>query len=69
MKVNIFYSPFFTGECFRILPPNVTHFEKVVGDAGLLDFLEIRLGLPGAEADPIERILAYQLALNSVLVI
>lgn len=68
MKVNILYSPFFTGECFRSLPVNETRFEKVVGDAGLLDFLELRLGLAGAtpETSAIDRILAYKKAMDRV---
>ena len=64
----LYYSPFFTGECYRKRTVNKTFFEKVVGDAGLLDFLELRLGLPGTEADPIERILAYKNALGTVKV-
>lgn len=68
MKVNIFYSPFFTGECFRNLPADGTCFEKVVGDAGLLEFLELKLGLAGAtpESSAIDRILAYKKALDKV---
>jgi len=63
--ITLYYSPFFTGECYRDLPVNETRFESVVGDAGLLDFLELRLGLAGAEPDAIERILAYQGALDA----
>ena len=55
---TLYYSPFFTGECYRNLPVNETQFEKVVGDAGLLEFLELRLGLPGVESDGIDRLLA-----------
>ena len=68
MKVYIFYSPFFTGECFRNLPADGTCFEKVVGDAGLLEFLELKLGLAGAtpESSAIDRILAYKKALDRV---
>ena len=64
--ITLYYSPFFTGECYRNRPVNKTLFEKTVGDAGLLDFLELRLGLPGTEAEPIERILAYKNALGTV---
>lgn len=68
MKVKFFYSPFFTGEYYRNLPVNETHFEKVVGDAGLLEFLELRLGLAGTtpESSAIDRILAYKKALDKV---
>ena len=63
--ITLYYSPFFTGECYRDLPVNETRFESVVGDAALLDFLELHLGLPGTVPDPIERILAYQSALDA----
>lgn len=67
-KMKLYYSPSFTGECYRNLPVNETCFEKVVGDAGLLDFLELRLGLAGAtpECSAIDRILAYMKALDRV---
>ena len=67
-KMKLFYSPSFTGECYRNLPVNETCFEKVVGDAGLLDFLELRLGLAGAtpECSAIDRILSYKRALDRV---
>ena len=64
--ITLYYSPFFTGECYRNLPVNKTQFETIVGDAGLLDFLELRLGLSGAEPDSIERLLSYKNALTSV---
>ena len=63
--ITLYYSPYFTGECYRDLPIDKTQFEKIVGDAGLLDFLELRLGLSGADPDAIERILAYKSALES----
>ena len=66
MITTLIYSPSFTGECYRRLPEGKTCFEKIVGDAGLLDFLELRLGLAVTEADPIERILAYKKALETV---
>lgn len=66
MRVKIFYSPSFTGECYRDIPVNKPRFEKVVGDAGLLDFFELHLGLVGSETPAIERILAYQKALGTV---
>ena len=64
--MKLFYSPSFAGECYRILPEGETRFEKIVGDAGLLDFLELSLGLPGGDRDPISRILAYRDSLESV---
>ncbi|MBO5546626.1 MAG: hypothetical protein J6N50_06505 [Bacteroidales bacterium] len=39
---------------------------KTVGDPGLLEFMELRLGLPGVESDAIDRILAYRKALGDV---
>ena len=66
MIVKVFYSPSFTGECYRDLPVNEPRFEKVVGDAGLLDFMELRLGLTGQEAPAIKRILAFQKAMETV---
>lgn len=66
MELTYHYSPFFSGACYRKLSVNKTLFEKHVGDAGLLDLLELRLGLPGREASAIERILAYQSALGAV---
>ena len=63
--MTLFYSPSFTGECYRNLPVNETQFEKVIGDAGLLDFLELHLGLAAHENAAIERILSYQTALES----
>ena len=65
--MTLYYSPFFTGECYRNYPVGQACLEKVVGDAGLLDFLELRLGLPGGEAGAIDRILAYEAALRSAL--
>ena len=65
--MTLYYSPFFTGECYRNYPVGQACLEKVVGDAGLLDFLELRLGLPGGEAGAIDRILAYEAALKSAL--
>ena len=64
--MTLYYSPSFTGECYRNLPVNETQFEKVVGDAGLLEFLELRLGLPGVESDGIDRLLAYKQALGVI---
>ena len=64
--IKLYYSPSFVGECYRNLPEGGTRFEKIVGDAGLLDFLELRLGLPEPEANPIERILAYKKALDAM---
>ncbi len=64
--MTLFYSPSYSGECFRKFPVNETRFEKIVGDAGLLDFLELHLGLPGGETPSIERVLAYQTALKAV---
>lgn len=66
MKVIVFYSPSFTGECYRDIPVNEPRFEKVVGDAGLLDFLELKLGLATQETAAIDRILAYQRAMDTV---
>ncbi len=66
MELTYHYSPFFSGACYRKLSVNKTLFEKHVGDAGLLDLLELRLGLPGRETSAIERILAYQYALGVV---
>lgn len=66
MEQKYYYSPHFTGECYRILPEGQPLFEKSVSNAGLLDLLELRLGLPCTEKSPIERILAYQSALGSV---
>ena len=63
--MTLYYSPFFTGEYYRNLPVNETQFEKVIGDAGLLEFLELRLGLAAHENAAIERILAYQTALEA----
>lgn len=62
----ILYSPFFTGACYRDLPVGKPRFEKIVGDAGLLDFLELRLGISVTESDAIDRILAYCDALKTV---
>ncbi len=66
MIVKVFYSPSFTSECYRNLSVNEPRFEIVVGDAGLLDFLELRLGLVARETTAIERILAYQNAMGAV---
>ena len=66
MELTCHYSPFFSGACYRKLSVNKTLFEKHVGDAGLLDLLELRLGLPGRETSAIGRILAYQSALDAV---
>ena len=66
MITTLYYSPFFTGGYYRNLPVDETCFEKVVGDAGLLDFLELRSGLPGSESPAIERIIAYKKALDAV---
>lgn len=65
-SMTIYYSPSFTGECYRDLPDNEPRFEKEVGDAGLLDFLELRLGIAGIESDPIERLLVYKDAMAAV---
>jgi hypothetical protein len=66
MELTYHYSPFFSGTCYRKLSVNKSLFEKHVGDAGLLDLLELRLGLPGRETSAIGRILAYQSALDAV---
>ena len=66
MKVKVFYSPSFTSECYRDLPVNEPRFEKVVGDAGLLGFLELKLGLAAQDTPAIDRILAYQRAMDAV---
>lgn len=63
----LYYSPSFTGECYRDLSVGKPCFEKIVGDAGLLDFLELRLGICAAESEPIDRILAYCEALKTAL--
>ena len=64
--MKLYYSPFFTGACYRKLPVGEACFEKIVGDAGLLDYLELRLGLFSSESETIERILAYRKALEDV---
>lgn len=64
--MKLYYSPYFTGACYRKLPVGQPLFEKIVGDAGLLEHLELRLGLPGNESDTIDRILAYRKALETV---
>lgn len=64
--MKLYYSPFFTGACYRKLPVGEACFEKIVGDAGLLDYLELRLGLFSNESESIERILAYRKALEYV---
>ena len=66
MELTYHYSPFFSGATYRKLSVNKPLFEKHVGDAGLLDLLELRLGLPGRETSAIERILDYQSALAAV---
>lgn len=66
MEVTLYYSPFFTGETYRI-PDGKPRFEKIVGDAGLLEFLELRLGLSGQESGAIDRLLAYRKALGDVM--
>ena len=65
MEVTLYYSPFFTGETYRT-PNGKPRFEKIVGDAGLLEFLELRLGLSGKESGAIDRLLAYRKALGDV---
>lgn len=65
--MKLIYSPFFTGECYRKLTVNKPLFEKIVGDAGLLDFLELSLGLPSGESSAIDRILAYRKALETAI--
>jgi len=66
MRVTVFYSPSFTSECFRDLKVDKPRFEKVVGDAGLLDFLELKLGLAAQDTAAIDRILAFQKAMDAV---
>ena len=65
MDIEIYYSPFFTGETYR-RQDGKPRFEKVVGDAALLEFLELRLGLPGGDDNnAVERLLAYRDALEA----
>ena len=65
MNMKLYYSPFFTGACYKELPVGKPRFEKIVGDAGLLDYLELRWGIPGFESDAIDRLLAYRSALEA----
>lgn len=66
MIERVFYSPSFSSECYRDLPVKEPRFEKAVGDAGLLDFLELKRGVFAQETPAIERILAYQKAMEAV---
>ena len=65
--MTLHYSPHFNGETFRQLPLGKPVFESIVGNAGLLEFLELRLGLPGVESKSVDRIIAYRDALQSCL--
>lgn len=66
MKQVYNYSPSFTGECYRHFPLGKPLFEKAIGDAGLLDLLELRFGLKSVENKAIDRILEYKSALEKV---
>jgi len=65
MALNIKYSPGFTGECYQQLPSGRSLVgSTAVSDGGLLEILELRLGLPSRSPEGKRRAIEYRKALD-----
>ena len=62
--MNLYYSPFFNGNCFADYKANPMNDGKIVNDLGLLEELELRLGLSCKPTHETDRVKAYTEALK-----